>query len=410
MTAMGQRSYLVYGATPWAGARNAEHNLAHALAKRHRVLYVDPPISPLTPFRYGLRPSTARHLRAVADRRIRAREGLAVFSPLVAPPIADARMRRASLPLLRAQIAGAVRRARLERPVVVAYRGLAELTGVASESLRVMVAMDHLPAGAELLGRDAAELEAEMAANCAAAELVCATSHAVQEMLAARGMEVELVPFGFPADLLGAFDAAVEPPDYAALPRPLLGYTGGIDDRLDFDLILRLADRFSHGSIVFVGPVSPRLSAQARAALAARANIHLLGPRPRTLLPGYIRHLDVALMPYADSQWIRYASPMKLWEYLYAGPPILGAGCPELQRYPPPLVNYAERPDAAVAIVEQLLRTPTAGRRERRDFALANTWEDRAAQLDTVVQTHLNGERGKRGKIHADRAKQVQML
>jgi teichuronic acid biosynthesis glycosyltransferase TuaH len=378
--------YVVYGTTVWNGPRNAEHNYAHALAERHPVLYVDPPLSVLTPLRYGLRADTWRYASAVADRGLRTDGRVKVFTPLALPLVTNARMRQVSLPLLRAQIAGAVRRAGLRQSVVVAFRGLAELAGAAGESLRVAVLMDHLPAGAALLGRDAAELEAEMWANCAAAELICTTSLAMQELLAGRGLESELLPFGFPADLAAAFDRAAEPVEYAALPQPLLGYTGGIDDRLDFELILALADRFSHGSLVFVGAVSPRLSAPARQALASRPNIHLLGPRPRAALPAYIRHLDVALMPYADSLWIRHASPMKVWEYLYAGPPIVGTGCPDLRRHRPPLVYYGERPSAALELVEGALADPAAGREERRRYALVNTWGDRAAQLDRAVR------------------------
>jgi UDP-galactopyranose mutase len=306
------------------------------------------------------------------------------------PPVEHPRMRALSQPLLRAQVRRAVARAGLRQPVVLAWRWLPELAGVAGESLRVGVIMDHPAAGASLLGRDPAELEAEASAICEASDLICTTSHPMRELLAVRGWESELVPFGFPVDLIGAFDGAVEPPEYAALPRPLLGYTGGIDDRLDYDLILRLADRFSHGSLVFVGPVSPRLSGSARTALAARANIHLLGPRSRIRLPAYIRYLDAALLPYADSLWTRHQSPMKFWEYLYAGPPIVGAGSAELCRYSPPLMYYADSADAALAMVEQALADPGAGRDERRRFALANTWQDRAAQIDALVAGRLN--------------------
>jgi teichuronic acid biosynthesis glycosyltransferase TuaH len=400
-----ERSYVVYGATPWIGPRNAEQNLAHALGGSHRVLYVDPPISVLTPFRYGLRSSTPRHLRSVLDRRVRSEEGIAVFSPLRLPPLGGgAGGRPSSTGLVRSQIARAVRRAGCERPVVVAFRGLAEWRAAAGESLATMVLMDHLPAGAELLGRDAAELEAETTANCAAAQLLCVTSHAMQELLAQRGREAELVRFGFPSDLAASFDTAAQPDEYASLPRPLLGYTGGIDDRLDFELIVRLADRFASGSIVFVGALSPRLSDGARRALASRANIHLLGTRPRTRLPAYIRHLDVALMPYADSPWIRYAAPMKLWEYLYAGPPLVGTGCPELRHYPPPLVEYAEDAEQALRMVTRALAAPAAGRRERREYALANTWQDRAAQLDALVSRRLGGDAGGTGGCAATAA------
>jgi hypothetical protein len=245
--------------------------------------------------------------------------------------------------------------------------------------------VDHPSAGATLMGRSTAELEAEASALCESADLTCVTSASIVDLLAQDGWHSEFIPAGFPADLADAFDNAAEPPEYASLPRPLLGYTGGVDDRLDYDLILALADRYSHGSLVFVGAVSPRLSAEARAALAARANIHLLGLRPRTELPGYIRYLDVALLPYEDGLFTRYQSPMKFWEYLYAGPPIVGAGSAELRRYPAPLVNYAGSPADALAMVEQALADPAGGREERRRFALANTWDDRAAELDALV-------------------------
>lgn len=388
---MPERSYVIYAPTPWDGARQAAHFLAEGLAQDHPVLYVDPPMSPLSPIRYGLTHDTRTQLRTVLDRRLRTHGRLRVFSPLVLPPIRNQRMYALSLPALRAQIAHAVARAGMEDPVVLGWQALTELTGVAGESLQVAFVMDHPAAGASLMGLDPAESEAETAEICAAADLVCTTSRAVHGLLAERGCESELVPFGFSANVADLFDAAVRPHEYESLPRPLLGYTGGIDDRLDYDLVLRLADRFSEGSIVFVGPLSPRLSASARAALQARSNIHLLGPRSREQLPAYIRHLDVALMPYADILFTRYQAPIKLWEYLYAGPPIVGTGSIDLRSYPPPLVSFAENADDAPAMVEAALADPEAGREERRRFALANTWNDRAEQLDAVVDLRLAG-------------------
>ena len=385
------RSYVIYGSSAWDGSWQAEHNLAYALAARHPVLYVDPALSPLTPFRYGLRRETLRMCRDVVDRRIRRRERLSVFAPWVLPPIHHPRTRAWSGPLMREQVRHAVQQMGFEAPIVIAWRSLPELAGVAGESLRVAVVMDHPSAGAALMGRDAAQLEAETRALCASADQVCTTSHPTQELLAEKGWKSELVPFGFAADLAPVFDSAREPPEYRALRRPLLGYTGGIDDRLDFELIMRLATRFEHGSLVFVGPVSPRLSSDAREALASQRNIHLVGMRPRDQLPAYIRHLDLALMPYADSLWTRHQSPVKFWEYLYAGPPILATGSPELRRYAAPLLGYAESQDQALAMAESALADPSEGREMRRAFALANTWDDRAAQIVDLVENLLSG-------------------
>ncbi len=387
-----ERSYVLYAPTPWAGPAPYLRGLAEALAARHAVLYVDPPISPLSPFRYGLGAVSVRQLQAVAHRGVRsAGERLGVFSPLALPRARRGLSRALSQPLLRSQISRAVRSAGLERPVVVASFGIPQMLGAARESLRVGMLIDHPSAGASLMGRDAAELDDEASALCRACDLAVGTSRPIVELLSEWGCTSALIPAGFPSSLAAAFDRASEPPEYATLPRPLLGYTGGIDDRLDFELILRLADRFSHGSIVFVGFVSPRLAEEARAALAARANIHLLGPRPQVQLSGYIRYLDVALLPYEDSLFTRYQAPVKLWEYLYAGPPIVGTGSVALRGYAPALVNYAESADAAVTMVEQALADPDAGREDRRRFALANTWEHRAGELDALVDRHTNG-------------------
>jgi teichuronic acid biosynthesis glycosyltransferase TuaH len=387
------RSYVIYGSSVWDGSWQAEHNIANALAARHPVLYIDPAVSPLTPFRYGIKPETVRRCRDVVNRGLRDRGRLKVFAPLVLPPIHHPRARAWSLPLVRMQVRRAVRQLRFTDPVVLAWRLLPALEGVAGESLRVGVVMDHPSAGASLMGRDPAELEAETSALCASADEICTTSRPTHALLTERGQSSELVPFGFPADLAPAFDCAAEPGEYAALPRPLLGYTGGVDDRLDYDLIVRLADRFAHGSLVFVGPISPRLTTEAREALASRSNIHLFGLRPRDELPAYVRHIDLAMLPYADNLWTRHQSPVKLWEYLYAGPPILATGCAELRRYQPALLSYAEGPEEALAVAECLLANPSAGRDARRAFALANTWDDRAAQIDALVDRSLRTHR-----------------
>ncbi len=401
------RDYAIYAPTPWDGPTQAAHNLARALAERHRVLYMDPPASPLSPFRYGLRHNSWPQLRTVLDRRVRRAGRLAVFTPLVLPPIRHPRARALSLPALRRQFGWAVRGAGLRRPVIVAWQDLAELSGVVDERLRVAMVMDHPAGGAALMGLDPAEAEAETTALCTAAQLVCTTSRAVQELLAERGWQSEFLPFGFPEDLADAFDRATPPPEYETLPRPILGYTGGIDDRLDFELVLALADRFREGSIVFVGSVSPRLSASSHEALGARANVHLLGSRPREQLPGYVRHLDVALMPYRETLFTRYQSPIKLWEYLYAGPPIVGTGSVALRGYPPPLVDYAESGEEALRMVERALADPAVGREERRRFALANTWRDRVEQLDALVDRRLNPALGgqSNGEVGSTRAK-----
>ena len=137
---------------------------------------------------------------------------------------------------------------------------------------------------------------------------------------------------------------------------------------------------------MFVGHVSPRLPARAARLLESLPNVHVLGPVDRKGLPPYISHLDVALLPYLEDEWGAYGSPLKIWDYLYAGPPIVGSGYLELQDFPPPLIRFNSGVPAFIASVEEALAEDGAGRSIRRKYALENTWDDRARQLDRVVE------------------------
>jgi glycosyltransferase involved in cell wall biosynthesis len=193
---------------------------------------------------------------------------------------------------------------------------------------------------------------------------------------------------GFHADLADDYRRAPLPTEYHGLPRPLLGYTGRIDDRLDFDILDALAERFSGGSLLLVGPVSPRISRD-RIERLNLTNVHLLGVRPREALPAYLVHLDCCLMPYQKGEWANYGSPLKLWDYLYAGPPSVGSGYAALRDFPPPLVHFAEGPLEFCAAVHRALTEDGPRQAARRhEFARSNTWDHRAAQLHDVVMAN----------------------
>jgi teichuronic acid biosynthesis glycosyltransferase TuaH len=373
--------WVVYGTTPWDDAWLTEHNLAHALAERHRVLYVEPPVTPLSP----LRRRDRAEVRALLRRGARQSGRVHVFRPFALPPREHPRAKRLSAPLVRMQLRRVASQLGLREPTVLAARNTAELTGAVGERTRVYLVKDLVEAGGELLGLESGRLAGDVAAMCAGAQVVCATSEALRASLAERGVDSALLPHGFHADLAPLYDSAERPHEYASLPGRLLGYTGRIDSRLDFELIRAVADSLPAASVVLIGPVSPRLPREDLALLRSRSNIHLLGARPRRELPAYLAHLDCCLMPYRDSEWIRHASPLKVWDFLYAGPPIVGAGCPALRDFPPPLVAFAEDAPAFLDAVRSALDSPGDGRERRREHALANSWDERARELERLA-------------------------
>jgi len=376
------RSYLIYGSSAWDEPWLTEHNLAHALSARgNEVLFVEPPVSFATP----LRPGAHRNARRLLRRGVRREGATAVVQPLALPPLSHPRARSLSVPLVLHAVRTASRRLDLAEQVVISTRNTAALAGVTDEALRVYLVKDWVRAGGDLLGRRESDLERDVATMARWADLVCAISPQLQDGLARDGVDSVVLRHGFHAELVPLYEGWTEPGDLKRLPRPLLGYAGRIDARLDIDLLVRLARRFDGGTLLLIGPVSPRLPADERARLEAEPNVLLLGTRARTELPAYLSSLDCSLMPYRKREWLNYGSPLKLWDLLYAGPPIVGCGCIALAEYSPELLEFAAAGDEFLTAVARALDTGRQGEDARRRYALANSWDARAAQLEQMV-------------------------
>lgn len=153
--------------------------------------------------------------------------------------------------------------------------------------------------------------------------------------------------------------AATEvPAEVASLPRPVFGYFGVIDERLDYPLIEALARRFPEASIAMAGP----LAKVERAQLPDLANIHWLGQRAYEELPALVKGFDVCLMPFALNDATRYINPTKTLEYMAAGKPIVSTAVADVVRNFTPIVDVALSVDAFLQAVESAARAPHADR------------------------------------------------
>ena len=159
------------------------------------------------------------------------------------------------------------------------------------------------------------------------------------------------------------------------------------DSRLDLDALeaLALADPSWH--VVLIGPLKSGQVDEAR--LRSHPNIHLLGEKPRADLPGYLKGMAVALVPYRANDLTRNIFPLKLFEYLAAGVPVVVGGLPELERYAG-TIGVAGRPEDYPELVRQALSTDTPERRAARvALAARNTWDHRVDEISGLVEGTL---------------------
>ena len=170
------------------------------------------------------------------------------------------------------------------------------------------------------------------------------------------------------------------------LPRPVLGYFGVVDERLDYELIDTLARGFAGGSLVFVGPlakVDPR-------ELPNHENLHWLGQRPYARLPEYVKGFDVCLMPFARNAATEFINPTKTLEYMAAGKPIVSTAVPDVVRNFAPIVRVARSHEEFIAAATLAATVPDepriAGGIARAREA---TWESIVAAMDALATRAL---------------------
>jgi len=150
--------------------------------------------------------------------------------------------------------------------------------------------------------------------------------------------------------------------------RPILGYYGVIDERLDLDLLAEIADRRPDWTIALIGPVA-KID---ESTIPVRDNIVRFGQQAYDDLPAFLACFDVALMPFARNEATRAISPTKTLEYLAGGKPVVSTPITDVIALYGDAVEIAATGEEFVAAAESVLnRTSDADRQ----------WRTRAARL-----------------------------
>ena len=177
------------------------------------------------------------------------------------------------------------------------------------------------------------------------------------------------------------------PADLLDIPAPRLAVVGLHDSRLDVDALVALAEADPSWHVVLIGPVKAGQLDTTR--LHSYANIHLLGEKPRHELPGYLKATAVALIPYRANELTRNIFPLKLFEYLAAGVPVVAGGLPELRRLTG-VIEIADAPGDYPALVRKAMAEDGAAKREARiALAAENTWDHRVEEISRLIDEAL---------------------
>ncbi len=182
--------------------------------------------------------------------------------------------------------------------------------------------------------------------------------------------------------------------DIENVSKPVVGYLGNLTFRIDFGLLRDLADMHPEWVIVLIGGKNARIrdknTRKNLVELEQRGNVHFVGPKPYEVLPHYLKAFDVCLLPYVvDDPFNINCSPLKLYEYLATGKPIISTDLPAVRPFDG-LVRIAQDTGEFEWQVAEALEERDEDLRERRlTEARENSWESRAKRILDIIEATL---------------------
>lgn len=365
----------------WDFAPQRHQFLVRQFARRRPVLFVEMGLSPAHCLRSGR--ETVEHWR---NWRRGVREMGENLWLCAAPPLLPFSRRFLGIQRLnRGILFGSVRRTlsalKLKSPLVWIsdpYFG-ALPSGWAREG--IVLDWIHFPA-AEAACRRTRVYEALLDEVRAQADLILTPSRLILERCGARDRRFHYLPHGVAAAACADGTSAPPPLELASLPRPIVGFTGTVGPSFDGVLVGALARLRPNWSFVLVG--ERRIDHAPRA-----ANLLYLGPRPPGELPRYLGAFSAGIIPYRISAATETVHPIKTYEYLAAGLPVVSTPLPEI-RHLSGRVSFAAAPEDFVRRLEEEMASDTPEKREsRRRFARDNTWEKRAEEIERLIASVL---------------------
>lgn len=254
--------------------------------------------------------------------------------------------------------------------------------------------------------RSATLVEQEEAAIASRADAIAVTTQPLFQRFSKIHHNVHLAPNA--ADVEAFLSSPQdEPSDVAKIPHPRIGTVGALDAyKLDVPMLMKIARQRSAWQFVLVGPVGyvgsrqeakgernamsgptacrllpPALSV---ADLQGLPNVHFLGAKPRALVPAYVHAFDVAIIPYRESPYNHSSFPLKFWEFMASGKPVVASGLPSLGLYKS-LIRLATSREEFEAGIAYALERGVEGREARIAEAKRHDWSGRVNLIEQLL-------------------------
>ena len=364
-----QKNFIISIAEDWGRLPSSSQHIMRVLSREYSILWVDS---------LGLRtPSVSKKdLKRVFQKLGRFFSGIKekepniyVYSPLVLPYFQNRLARKINQFILTWSLKFFLSKKKAQKRILWAACPTAEgLVGMLKEEKSIYYCADEYSEFTGYSKKLVKELEEELLKKV---DLVLVVSDKLFLTKREYNPNIFLIPHGVEFEHFSKYNSSpVElPADLKNVMKPVIGYYGLIRDWIDFELLQKISER-KDWSLVFIGPTSTDVSA-----IRGKENVHFLGPKDYEELPLYLQGFDVCIIPYELTEVTINARPLKLFEYLASGKPVVSTPLPSVLPYGKVVRIGSTNEEFIQQIEKSLLEKDESLKKKRIDLARENSWE-----------------------------------
>ncbi|MFC2061472.1 glycosyltransferase [Elusimicrobiota bacterium] len=379
---------ICFGTADWDNPyRTNQHNIMERLASKNRILFIES---------LGLRQPAAqkkditrilKRLKKGLGGVRKPAENIFVFSPLVLPFHRFKSVRALNNTILKNKLRSIIKKYGFNDSLIWTYvPAVADTIGALESRMVIYHCVDELSAN-PLIPDILRKIEEDFIRDNA--DLVFVTSKSLYDSKSGFSNAVHYLPNV--ADFKH-FNKAISgsgrvPQDIKDIKRPVAGFIGAVSEyKLDIELIKHVAEKMTDVSFVFIGPSGEGEKAVDPNNVIDMENVHFLGPKPFEKLPDYLREFNICLLPNRINEYTRNMFPLKFFEYLSAGKPVISTDLPALREFS----NYYYTASGGDDFIDKIKKALDEDNREkinsRIDLASRYTWEKRVEEMSEIIR------------------------